>query len=150
MSDNNQPIPDFLFGYVQQARDLLGVGGAEWHITAKMSDKPGGKESTDGTCSYDYRYLNASLEFNTRLEDGSAAREIALHEVGHIALSEIEEAFLGALKQVPEDRQDFFRELFDDAEERFLQRLSRSLVYHARLDKLNRGDIAAPEPQNVE
>ena len=142
MSAPNQPIPDWLFAHIQQARDLFGVGGAEWHITAKMSDKPGGSSTSDGTCQFNFRYLNATLEFNTSLENNSNGHETAIHEVGHVALAEIEEVVEGIVMQIPEERRDFFREQFGDAIERYLQRISRSFVYHFDIQQKEEADAA--------
>lgn len=129
-------VPDFLISYIQQARDLFGLGGAEWHITAKLSDKPNGSAKTAGSASTDYQYLNASLEFIDTLEAGSEAREIVLHEIGHVAHAEVDNAVDFLLVQVDEDRREHFRELYNEAVERYLQRLSRSLVYHGKLEEL--------------
>lgn len=127
---NNQPIPDWLFEHVQTARDLFGVGDVGWSIHVKMSDRPGGSASNDGWTHVNWKYLNADIEFSSTLEDGNAARVTATHEVGHIAMYEIDAVMNAILGQVDEDRREYLREEFIQAEERFLQRLARSFVYN--------------------
>lgn len=126
---NNQPIPDWLFEYVQAARDIYGITGPDWAIRSKVSDRPNGKDVSGSTIT-DARYMNANIVFSTDLEEGDRAREVVIHEIGHVAMFEIDGAFESLLAQVDEARREFLREVFEDAEERFLQRLSRSFVYY--------------------
>ena len=130
-------LPDFLLAYIQQGRDLFALGGAEWHITAKLSDKPNGNPACAGSAKTDFKYLNASLEFADTLEPGPSTRGIVLHELGHVAHAEIDNAVDFILAQMDEERRDHFRELYDEAVERYLQRLSRSLVCYAKLEELS-------------
>ena len=111
----------------------------EWHITAKLSDKPNGSADTAGSALTNFKYLNASLEFIDTLQPGNEAKAIVLHELGHVAHAEIDDAVDFILAQVDEDRRGHFRELYDEALERYLQRLSRSLVFYANRIDLTEG-----------
>ena len=132
MSKNNQPIPDWLFDCVQEVRDLFGLGGVEWSFCVKLSDKPGGRDNWEGSAATDYQYLDARLEFTDCIKPGNDAREAVLHEVGHVAHAEIDGVVDMILRQLDDERRSHFTELYTGAVERYLQRLSRALVYNIR------------------
>lgn len=130
MADNNQPIPDWLFTYIQNARDLFGIGGVEWSIHAKLSDKPGGSAGNAGWTHTNFKYLNADLEFLNTLEPSKQTFATAVHEIGHVALFEIDSAMDAILMQIPEERREFMEEQYIAAQERYLQRLSRAFAHY--------------------
>lgn len=81
MATSNQ-LPSWLIEYIQEARDLFSIGGAEWSIYTKLTDKPAGNSGNSGSATKDWRYLNATLEFSTELEEGGQARETAMSRSG--------------------------------------------------------------------
>lgn len=125
--------PEWIVDAVQQARRFFCIGGAEWHINIHMTDKPGYSKTNNGSADTNSRYLNSTIEFNHDLEPDSRGRACVLHEIGHVAMYEIDDVIQRIIEQVPEDRQEFLRNLLDEVEERFLQRLSRGLVYELGL-----------------
>jgi hypothetical protein len=126
---NNQPIPNWLFEYIQDARLLFGINGPDWHFHSKMSDRPGGKDIV-GTTDTNATYLTAYQEYSTSLSEGPRAKETAIHEVGHVAMVEMDVAVQVMAEHLPEELRKLLQEQYDTATERFLQRLSRSVVYY--------------------
>lgn len=116
-------ISDQQFAWIQEARQLFGLGGAEWSITGKQTDAPGGRIGPSGNTDTNARYMNATIE----LVEG-ADREVCYHEVMHVAMYEIDILIEQIMAQLPEDRRDFFMEVFTDAEERFINRIVRNLL----------------------
>jgi len=110
-------VPDWIIDKVKQARDLFGVGGPEWSISLKMNDRPGGHEAYGYTVT-NPTYLNATIEFAADLKDDETGQEAVLHEVLHIALSEIWHII------VEKDEIDEYTE----AMERFITRVVRSII----------------------
>jgi len=112
-----RPIPTWIIERVQEARDLFGVGGPEWSITLKLTDRPGGHEA-DGYTTTDPVYLNATIELWTGLQDDQNGREAVYHEVLHVAHSEIWRII------TDKGETDDYRA----AVERFVTRVTRSLI----------------------
>lgn len=133
--------PQWLFELVQKARTVWGVNGADWHICTAVTDKPGGSADNDGSAKVDYKYLNANLEFNDRLlPDDSRSAEIALHEVGHVAMGELDSVVEEILNGIVDEGQtEVYRRLYRDAAERFLQRASRAMAYYHFGDWVRKG-----------
>jgi hypothetical protein len=128
-SKNNQPIPNWLFAYIQDARLIFGINGPDWHFHSKMSDRPGGKDIV-GTTDTNATYLTAYQEYATSLVEGPRAQETAIHEVGHVAMVEMDVAVQMMAEHLPEEVRKVLQEQYDSATERFLQRLSRSIVHY--------------------
>jgi hypothetical protein len=126
---NNQPIPNWLFEYIQDARLIFGVNGPEWSFHSKMSDRPG-EGHGDASTSTNWTYLNVRQEYATTLEEGKVSQAVAIHEVGHAAMVEMDETIQEMAEYLPENVRSLLKEQYDSASERFLQRLSRSIVHY--------------------
>jgi hypothetical protein len=126
---NNQPVPSWLFAYIQDARLIFGINGPDWHFHSKMSDRPSGKDIV-GATDTNATYLTTYQEYNSSLEEGPRAQETAIHEVGHVAMVEMDVAVQMMAEHLPDDLRKVLQEQYDNATERFLQRLSRSVVHH--------------------
>lgn len=126
-------LPEWMKEHIQDARGLFGVGGAEWHITARLSDKPAGSKGFDGSCWADATYLNAEIELNEDLPDDENGKEKIYHEVLHVAHQEIDQMAFDAMSHLPKRERKIYRNLYEAAVERFNQRISRSIC--ARLAK---------------
>jgi hypothetical protein len=124
--------PEWIIRHVQDARDLFGIGGPEWHIYVELNDRPNGSDSYNGFASVDYRYLNANIEFNRGLEDDEVGQQVIYHEVLHISHQVVDDVALDAINRLPEAEQEIYRQLYKDAVEQFIQRVSRSIVYRLR------------------
>lgn len=127
--------PEFIERLVQEARELFGVGGPEWRVIVRMSDKPGGKSETTAVTLTTYNYMESILEFNSTSEDDHDSREVAYHEVLHIAHGFVDEAVESIIQQIDEDRREFFRGYYKDEMEKFVTRISRSVAYGLRAKK---------------
>lgn len=123
-------VPQWMIDTIQEARELYGVGGAEWHITATLSDKPGGNADNNGSCKPDSVYKNAKIELHPDLQDDEIGRHNIHHEVFHIAHSEVDEMVSHIIDNVDEDKQDFYRGLYREVYERMVQTVTRSICLH--------------------
>jgi hypothetical protein len=122
-----QPVPDWMLKHIQDARSLFGIGGPEWHVTARLTDKPLGSEDNDGGVHVDGVYMNAQIEMRDGLEDNDNARDDIYHEVLHIPHDEIDHLVSRIIGELPEADQDRYHDLYNELVERFVQRLSRSI-----------------------
>jgi hypothetical protein len=122
-----QYIPDWITKNVQDGRELFGVGGVEWHITVRLSDKPNGDKGCDGAVDVDAVYLNAEIELKDTLEDNEIARAEIYHEVLHIPHQEIDHWVHQIIRELPEEQGKIYRYSYDELVERFIQRISRSV-----------------------
>lgn len=120
-------VSDWMLKHIQDARSLFGVGGAEWHITAKLTDKPLGTDECNGSVTVDATYLNATIELHEDLEDNDVARDSVYHEVLHIPHEEIDHLVAGIIGELPADVRDRYDTLYHETVERFVQRVSRSI-----------------------
>lgn len=128
--------PEFIKEWIARSRTLFGISGVEYCFHIKMTDKPNGSPSSAGACTSNARYLIVDLEFQPDLEENQHGAAIVTHEVGHAAMMEIDDMVEMILQNVPHKDENFFRELYRDATERFLQRLSRSFVYNFDMEVL--------------
>jgi hypothetical protein len=126
---NNQPIPNWLFAYIQDARLIFGINGPDWHFHSKMSDKPGDGNG-DASTTTNWTYLNVSQEYSNTLQEGTYSQTVSIHEVGHAAMAEMDVAVQVMAEHLPEEVRKVLLDQYDNATERFLQRLSRSVVHH--------------------
>ena len=118
---------------LQDAREFLGISES-WHIHAKQTDRPGGNDDADGWCAPDYTYLNAKIEFSYELDnyDTAKRRAIAIHEMMHVALAEVQtvgEQMLWAMGKKDRRR---YQAAFDGAIERYIQQTSRAIARHLK------------------
>lgn len=120
--------PDYIIEYVQEARELFGVGGLEWHFFIEMTDKPGGDAENGGFCSVDPVYMNATLEFAESLENSVKTREHVYHEVLHVSHGWIDLVVRNMLQGVPESQREIYEMMYRNEVESFVQRLARCLV----------------------
>jgi hypothetical protein len=120
-------LPVFIVDAVAMGKKLWGIG-PEWNVQIELRDNPGGSERNDGSTSYSYRYLNATIDLKRDHKDNPLFRKLIVHEVGHLAMAEIDEAVEKIIAHLPADDHKFMRELYEDAQEKFLQRASRCMV----------------------
>jgi hypothetical protein len=130
-------VPQWMIETIQEARDLYGVGGAEWNITVSVSDKPGGKSDASGYAKTDSIYKNAHIELSCDLKDDEDGRQIIHHEIFHVAHSEVKDMVNHMIDNVDEDKQEFFIGLFDNVCERMVQTVTRSICFKVE----NKNDI---------
>ncbi len=131
-------VPDWITQCIDEARGVFGVG-AEWYVEVKMMDNPGGDGDNDGACRADAVYLNATLEFARDLEEGERGRRVIFHEVGHIALAQLNLAVGYILSGIfDESQREIFRKIYDDAEEQVLQRFTRAMSANRRVGNLEK------------
>lgn len=120
-------VPEWIIKQIQDARQLFGVGGIEWHITARLSDKPHGSDEFDGGCFIDSVYLNAEIEIKDNLENTERSRQTIYHEVLHVAHQEIDSVVRDLFKQAPKSSRRIYRKFYYEAVERFVQRTTRAI-----------------------
>jgi hypothetical protein len=123
-------IQKWIVDALRRSKQIWGIGN-EWSIVVELMDNPGGSSSNMGAAHYSYRYLNATIDLRRTIKQSPLTRRLILHEVGHLAMAEIDEAVEKILVQVDSDRRGFFRELYEDAQEKFLQRTSRCFLDYA-------------------
>jgi len=126
--------PEWLVKHIQDARQLLGLGGEEWHFTVKTSEKPGGTDDLDGQINVDSVYMNANIEIINTLEDGDRSQEVAYHEVIHAAMEDINRIAYMAIRAMPKGRRKTVRKFYNEAVERFVTRTSRTLCANLKKD----------------
>ena len=123
-----QQTPDWMLKHIQDARGLFGVGGPEWHITAKLTDKPLGGDEYNGGVNVDAIYMNATIELKDTLTDNDVAKDVIYHEVLHIPHEEIDHLVFSIIEELPTDEaKQRYHALYRDTVERFIQRVSRSI-----------------------
>lgn len=120
-------VKDWMVERIQEARELFGVGGADWHVRARLSDKPLGDAENDGSCQVDAVYLNATIELQPDMENNEAGRAIIYHEVLHVAHEEVDRAARAMMDRLPRKERKLLRKVYYEAVERFVQRTSRSV-----------------------
>lgn len=116
-----------MFDRIQEARELFGVGGVEWHVLVKLSDKPLGNDQNSGACRVDAVYLNATVEFHPDLADDETGRQVIYHEVLHVAHEEVDRAAGAMMDKLPRKERKILRKAYYELVERFVQRTSRSV-----------------------
>lgn len=126
-------IPEHIRQYINEAQDVFGLAG--WHISVKMTDKPGGSEQNWGRCATESVYLNASIEISTDIDNEQRAREVCYHEVIHAAHASIDRVVNRILDELPKKQRRLFSELYTDEVERFTQRTSRSICETSTSEK---------------
>lgn len=123
-----QTVPDWMIRHIQDARELFGIGGADWHVTVLLSDRPGGHDDCDGFISCDPVYQNANIEMAHTVKDDETGRAEIYHEVLHAALENVARVADAAIGELPKRQRRIYRKLYRDAVENFVQTMSRSLV----------------------
>jgi hypothetical protein len=126
---SKKPVPDWAKEAAQEAVNTFGLG-SDWHIFLEWVQNPDGLRTIAGSCKSDSVYLNATIELRNNLEPGPKAKRVILHEVGHVALGEIDRIVGGYILEaiLSDDQRETLKSLYVDAQERFLQRLVRGLV----------------------
>lgn len=120
-------LPDWIVEEIKRARTAYSLG-PEWHIQAKLVDNPGGEEGFNGACKPDAVYLGAEIELARDLAEGELGKRVIWHEVGHAAMAQIDLVVRYILSNIYDESQKaIFQRMYDDAEEQFLQRLTRGL-----------------------
>ena len=125
-------VPAWLIKHIQDARSLFGVGGSEWHVYVVMVNEPGGCSELNGFCKVDAVYLNADLEFKSDLSDDDIGRNAAYHEVLHIVHQEVDQVAFMALNRLGKKQRKILKQVYREAVERFIQRMSRSITANVR------------------
>lgn len=145
MESNNTHLPNWLIEHLQATRQLFGVGD-EWHIFPVLVQQPGDKEFGAVT-DYDTAYLNAVIKFDDDIRNNDQGQQVVLHEVLHIALYELAQTFEYALKLLPTNGRDLFSAMWQDAEERTIQRITRAMQKQIRpLANTTKTDDTAVSP----
>lgn len=123
------PVPDWVIDETQEARRKFGIDDG-WHIYLEWAQTPGGNRESNGECTTNSVYLDATIQLRNKLEPGQLASRVILHEVGHVALAEIDRLIEGYVLPAifDEAQRETLRAMYIDAVERFLQRLVRGLV----------------------
>lgn len=123
-----RPVPEWMEQEIQKARLTFGIDDF-WLIFAGITQNPDGTRTANGAAIVDPIYLQATIELNSNLKTGSIATRTILHEVGHVAMFEIDhlvEQYI--LRAVLDDTQaEVLRQMYKNAVERFLQRLTRGI-----------------------
>lgn len=122
-------VPEWVIHAIQAARLFYGLDVA-WLIEVGMVDRPNDSDTTNGCCEADSTYLNARVDLKTGLDAGGEGRRVILHELGHVALAEVEEVILSIATTYIKDQatRTAFLLAHDRALERFLQRLVRAQI----------------------
>lgn len=123
-------IPDWMEKYIQEARGLYGVGGPDWHFSAEIMDELEGHPTAAATTKTNYAYKNVEINFLSGYEEGEKAREDCHHEVLHVAHVELDQIVDSITAQLPKGKRKYFRQIYDDANERFVQTLARCICHH--------------------
>lgn len=130
-------VPDWIIKHAQAARDLHGLGGAEWHFFIEMNDRPGGHDEFDGVCSPDANYQNANIEIKRSIPDNERGREVIYHEVAHVAHADIDQVVERIWKALPKKERKLYEALYREAVERFITRSTRALLAAIRPQEVN-------------
>lgn len=121
-------VPDWMDDELQAARHWFGLD-ASWFIRLELTSRPNGSAGLDGSVESDSVYLNATIQLKKGLENDGRGKRVILHEVGHVAHSEIDRiVFLALAEIMDESQRDTLRQLYIDSVERFLQRLVRGHI----------------------
>jgi len=123
--------PEWLVELVQDTRRLLGVGG-DWHVNLRVVDSPHDDPTNSAAVTPDGVYLIATIEVARDVENSDEGRRIVMHEVMHIAHTELDLIVSQILAGLPKRERRRFRKLYEDGVERFLQRTTRAMVRHIR------------------
>lgn len=135
---SHSDLPDWLIEAITDARRLFGVGD-NWRITGVLQDDPGQDRDSDAACMPDVVYFNAELEFARDLANDERGRRVVMHEILHIAHSEID----WVIKSFVGDNEIAWQ-MYEDSVERFLQCLTRGMVRHiAPIQDKSDGDANA-------
>lgn len=108
-----------------EVRDLLGIDRG-WRLWLREADHPGNNENADGQCELETRYLKATITIRRGLS-AEREREVLLHELMHVALAPLDLANDRILELVPEAFREHATELYVDAEEQVIERVTRAL-----------------------
>ena len=111
---------------VQDARDLLGVGGPEWHFFVSVEDNPHGCDRAAAATVVDC--LNVDIRFRPDLPLNNTTRQQVLHEVMHVALSSLDNIAFSFFDGSISGRGLLARRLYEDEQERTIQRVTRALT----------------------
>lgn len=124
-------LPDWLNTELDDARRLFLINDA-WRIGVTIEES----DEFDGECEPDAEYLNATIKFNAELgeKDECYRRRIVRHEVLHIALAEVDQVVEDMLCSLAQGEQMALRKAYRRSVERFIQRLTRGLMYHEAAD----------------
>lgn len=117
-------LPDWLEAYAQDLRTLFGL--ADWEIVVKLVRVPGGDPTNEGHSRTDFRYLSATIELNRKLPK-EGLRAVLMHEMLHVVLAPIEQAYARICELVPEPLRGHALNLHDDGLEQTIERLTRAL-----------------------
>lgn len=125
---NQQPAP-----WVEVAvRRFAGVFALqEWDIHVTTTKHPGGKRARAlGANRFDTWYLDSRVTLQPGAALSEENLEVVLHEMLHLALSELRDAHWEAVQSAPRSVRKALGRQYDRAEERVITRLSRGIVRH--------------------
>lgn len=118
-------VPEWIREYACDVRDLFGL--SEWKLWVKLADAPSGKENTDGSTELNTRYLKATITVRRGLDDDDRIRHVIMHEMAHVLLGHIDQCVNRLIDMVPDEQRAHALELYSDAEEGTIERLTRAL-----------------------
>lgn len=82
---------------------------------------------TRGMATVQARYLSACLTFCTSLQQDAEGRHVIAHECGHVLLGEVAAIVQHLIDQLPARARPLAYEMWDDASDRTIERLTRAL-----------------------
>lgn len=123
-------VSEWIRDYACDVRDLFGL--SEWRLWLKLADTPSGKEYTDGSTELSTRYLKATITIRRALEDDDRIRHVVMHEMTHVLLGYIDQCVNRLIDMVPDEQREHALELYTDAEEQTIERLTRALQVGVR------------------
>lgn len=118
-------VPEWIRAYACDVRDLFGL--SEWKLWVELSDTPGGKSHIDGNCNLDTRYLKAVISVRRGLTSKERIQAVVMHEMGHVLLARIDQCMDRLMDMIPDEQRVHAQQLYADAEESTLERLTRAL-----------------------
>lgn len=112
---------------VQDTRELLGLGGPQWHIFVSVEDNPHGCKDAAAATVIDGN-LNADIRFRSGLPQDNNTRQQVFHELLHVALSAVDGTVHTFFNELPPDTGRLAWEIYQQVQERAMQRITRALM----------------------
>lgn len=131
--------PAWAAAYFQDCRELLGIG-ADWQLWLAFVNNPSAEadgsdddaNEADGVCSLETRYLKATIRIRRGLSE-ERTRYVIMHELLHVALAPLSLTAERMRDLIPFKLWTHVLQLYTDAEEQTIERLTRALQRGVRL-----------------
>jgi len=137
-NDPNRQPPEWAQQYFDDCRELLGIG-EDWHLFFSVADSPGDYTEADGHCLLNTRYWKAEIQMRRGLLE-ERGREVIMHELLHVALAPLDLAADRIRELLKEKHQEHADELYCDAQEQVIERLTRALQRSAKPPKMTESE----------